>query len=207
MYGSDLIGGSREAFLSVMEKEGKTCAVAISISSLRIVSTTLPKSSLDGALRSLRRNVERRNRVLVSRRGSPTESRSISEAKNTGWKVARKIHDFCTGKNIRFSERLDFSGFTAFQKQVMLTTKSIPRGKAASYSWVAKKAGFPGACRAVGNVMAANPFSPIVPCHRVVRSNGELGNFGGGTPTKKKLLLLEGVQFDRNLISQDYLLK
>ncbi len=206
MYKSDPIGISRDAVLSVMEKEGKTCAVAIGIPSLRIVSTTLPKSSLDGALRSLKRNVERRSRLPVSREGSSAERGGVVEAEKMGWKVAAKIHEFCLGKPVRFSERLDLFGLTIFQREVLLAALSIPRGKVASYSWVAKRAGFPRAYRAVGNVMAANPFPPIVPCHRVVRSNRELGNFGDGTPLKKKLLLLEGVEFDGSIVSTDCLM-
>ena len=207
LYRSDLISASPEAVLSVIEKERKTCAVAISIHSLGVVSTTLPHPSFEEALKSLKKNIQRMNHVLVSREGSPAERGRLAEAEKMGRKVAGEIHDFFAGKDIQFSERLEFSGLTIFQREVLLAAKSIPRGRAASYSWVSEEAGFPRACRAAGNVMATNPFPPIVPCHRVVRSNRELGNFGDGTPLKKKLLLLEGVKFDGNLVSADCLLK
>ena len=207
LYRSDLISVSPKVMLSVMERGREACAVAISIPSLEVVSTTLPCSSLEEALKTLKSAVERRNYVPVSRADSPAERSCLAEAEKRGWKVAGEIHDFCAGNDIQFSQRLDLLGLTMFQRKVLLATKSIPRGKTASYSWVAEKAGFPRACRAVGNVMARNPFPPIVPCHRVVRSSRELGNFGNGTPLKKKLLLMEGVEFDGNLVSAVCLLK
>ncbi|MDD4242001.1 MAG: MGMT family protein, partial [Smithellaceae bacterium] len=65
-----------------------------------------------------------------------------------------------------------------------------------TYSGLAKRAGHPGAARAVGTVMANNPFPIIVPCHRVVRADGSIGRFGGGSAMKKELLEKEGVLFD-----------
>ncbi len=98
-------------------------------------------------------------------------------------------------------EKLDFSDMTSFKREVLLSVKSIPRGKTASYSWVSNKAGYPRACRAVGNVMATNPFPPIVPCHRVVRSSREIGNFGSGIKLKKRMLTQEKVVFEGEKIA------
>jgi len=202
MHNSDQTPRSRKAVSSVLERNGEVYAVAITVPSHRVLSTNLPQPDLDAALKALKRNIKRRGYVLVPRQGGlPVEGRSLAEAVEKGQKIARKIHDFYVGKDVQFSEELDFSGMTEFIRSVLLTARSIPRGKVASYSWVAEKAGFPGACRAVGNAMATNPFSPIVPCHRVVRSNRETGNFGGGTSgraRKKRLLLMEGVEFERN---------
>jgi methylated-DNA-[protein]-cysteine S-methyltransferase len=65
-----------------------------------------------------------------------------------------------------------------------------------TYGGLAASVGVAGGARAVGNVMAGNPFPLVIPCHRVVRSGGSLGGFGGGAEMKKGLLRLEGVAFD-----------
>ncbi len=69
---------------------------------------------------------------------------------------------------------------------------AIPRGETRSYAWIAKKIGKPNATRAVGAACGANPVPIIVPCHRVIASDGSLGGFGGGLPLKRRLLKLEG---------------
>ncbi|UCH04049.1 MAG: MGMT family protein [Candidatus Thorarchaeota archaeon] len=90
---------------------------------------------------------------------------------------------------------LDFSGLTEKQKRVMEETLRIPRGKTATYGEVAKRAGVPGGARFVGNVMATNRLGPIVPCHRVVASNG-MGGYGPGIGKKIEILTLEGAFAD-----------
>ena len=201
------VSDSRKIAISVIEKDEEVYAAAIGIPSLKVVSTILPRASIEEALNAIQGKAERRRQVSTRRREDRhPQEKLLNMASERGQKVAEKIYQFCTGKNIQFSERLDLSGMTSFQRRVLLTTKSIPRGRVASYSGVAEKAGFPGACRAVGNVMATNPFPPIVPCHRVVRSNGEIGNFGSGIQLKKKLLLLEGVEFEGDLILADFFL-
>jgi len=84
-----------------------------------------------------------------------------------------------------------------FKEKVYEITKNIPKGKVATYGQIAKMAGNPKAGRAVGVIMKNNPFAPIVPCHRVVASNGELTGYsaGNGVATKKEMLLKEGVSF------------
>jgi methylated-DNA-[protein]-cysteine S-methyltransferase len=81
-----------------------------------------------------------------------------------------------------------------FQKKVLLETRQIPRGKVISYGHLADRILAPGAARAVGSALARNPFPLIIPCHRVVKSTGYLGNFSGGSEMKKFLLQMEGVQ-------------
>ena len=68
---------------------------------------------------------------------------------------------------------------------------AIPRGETRSYAWIAKRIGKPGAVRAVGTACGANPVPIVVPCHRVIASDGSLGGFGGGLAMKKRLLRLE----------------
>jgi len=81
---------------------------------------------------------------------------------------------------------------TAFQRAVWLGLLAIPRGQTISYAELALRVGRPGAARAVGQALGANPVPLLLPCHRVVATNG-LGGFGGGLPMKKTLLRSEGV--------------
>ena len=84
---------------------------------------------------------------------------------------------------------------TKFQVKVWAFLKKIPRGSVKTYSQVAKAIGKPRAVRAVANAIGKNPYAPIIPCHRVIRSDGSLGGYSGkgGIKTKKLLLKKEGV--------------
>jgi len=84
--------------------------------------------------------------------------------------------------------------YTPFQRAVWLACMSIPAGRTRSYKWVAERIGRPKAFRAVGSALGKNPFAPVVPCHRVVSSDGTLGGFSapGGIAAKLKLLRKEG---------------
>ncbi|HQP91506.1 MAG TPA: MGMT family protein [Candidatus Omnitrophota bacterium] len=77
---------------------------------------------------------------------------------------------------------------TEFEKKVYEAVRLIPKGQTRSYKWVAEKIGRPKAARAVGNALNKNPFAPVVPCHRVIKSDGSLGGFNGGLKKKIKLL-------------------
>ncbi len=80
---------------------------------------------------------------------------------------------------------------TLFQQRVWKALQTIPYGKTVSYSEIAHAIGMPAACRAVGKAVGANPLLILIPCHRVVRTNGELGGFSCGIERKKYLLWLE----------------
>lgn len=99
---------------------------------------------------------------------------------------------FATGKDDFIKYDVSLDGLTNFQRTVLEAIRKIPAGKTMSYGEAARMVGRPGAARAVGNVMAANPIPLVVPCHRVVASNG-LGGYSGGLEVKRKLLKLEGV--------------
>ena len=86
---------------------------------------------------------------------------------------------------------LDFGSATWLQKAVYHATFRIPYGQTRSYRQIAEAVGRPGASRFVGNTMAKNPFPVLIPCHRVIRSNGSLGQFGGGVDLKRKMLEIE----------------
>ena len=83
------------------------------------------------------------------------------------------------------------SNLTDFEKKVYLAVAKIPRGEVRSYKWVAAKIGAPQACRAVGNALHKNPYIGIVPCHRVIKSDGSIGGFALGVARKRKLLKSE----------------
>ena len=84
--------------------------------------------------------------------------------------------------------------YPLFQQKVWLACARIPAGQTRTYRWIAKKIGHPDAARAVGSALGANPFAPIIPCHRVVCSDGSLGGYSGrgGLKTKRRLLIKEG---------------
>ena len=85
---------------------------------------------------------------------------------------------------------LDIRG-TAFQRRVWRELRRIPVGRTASYGEIARRIGMPGAARAVARACASNPLALAVPCHRVVRSNGDLGGYAGGVERKRALLQRE----------------
>ncbi len=101
------------------------------------------------------------------------------------------LQAYFTGKRILFDIPVDTRYYTPFQRAVWRATATIPYGETRSYGWVAKKIGNPKSMRAVGQALGANPVPIIIPCHRVLRSTGELGGFGSGLPMKKMLLALE----------------
>lgn len=96
-------------------------------------------------------------------------------------------------KSVYYSKIKNNPRFTLFQKKILLEVLNIPKGETRSYAWIAGKAGFPKACRAVGEVMRRNPYAPHVPCHRVISSNGRIGGYSKGVLQKRVLLRKEGV--------------
>lgn len=86
---------------------------------------------------------------------------------------------------------VDLNSCPDFQKKVLKAVSLIPYGETRTYSDIANKIGHPKACRAVGQALANNPFPLIIPCHRVIRSNGDIGNYQAGKRMKKFLLELE----------------
>ena len=124
-------------------------------------------------------------------------------------KLCLQIQNFLEGSPVSFSlEFIDITMCYDFQKRVLLETGQIPRGKVSCYGHLADRILAPGAARAVGSALARNPFPLIIPCHRVVKSTGYLGNFGGGSEMKRFLLQMEGVQSNtRGKIGPEYFLK
>jgi len=105
-----------------------------------------------------------------------------------------QVRAYLDGERSSFDLPTDISLLTEFQQQVLEATRQIPRGRIATYMDIARKIGKPKAVRAVGQALGHNPIPIVIPCHRVIASNGSLGGYsgGGGLETKAKLLQLEG---------------
>ncbi len=106
--------------------------------------------------------------------------------------VAAQLAEYFAGRRRDFALALDPPG-TPFQRQVWEELARIPFGATISYGELARRVGRPAAARAVGAANGANPIPIVLPCHRVIGSDGSLTGYGGGLPLKKALLALEGV--------------
>lgn len=106
----------------------------------------------------------------------------------------KQIDEYFLGHRTQFSLNLKPKG-TAFQQRVWRQLEKIPFGKAVSYGEIARSIGQPTACRAVGNANGRNPIPIIIPCHRVIGSNGHLAGYGSGIWRKEWLLNHEKVSF------------
>jgi methylated-DNA-[protein]-cysteine S-methyltransferase len=112
-----------------------------------------------------------------------------------GLKVAgliKQMRDYLAGKRTRFDVDLELAWVTPFRRDVLLACAAVPRGQVATYADLARRVGRPNAARAVGNTMRTNPIPIVIPCHRIVGSNGSLTGFGGGLDVKARLLEMEG---------------
>ncbi len=109
------------------------------------------------------------------------------------WRMTAKgeLDAYFTGQLWRFSTPCDLRGLPPFTQAVLKVACKIPYGEVRSYRWVAEQLGSPKAARAVGNALARNPIPIIIPCHRVVRTDGSIGGYALGLDWKKRLLELE----------------
>lgn len=150
--------------------------VGIAWSHLGLVSTTLPRSSEAEVLEQLPPS------------GSPIPNPPPGLDLSA---LVGKLQGYFEGKVVAFDEPLDPTVGTDFQHRVWQLTREIPRGQTRAYGQIAHLADSPGAARAVGQAMAHNPWPIIVPCHRVLGSDGSLTGFGGGLDMKRRMLQLE----------------
>lgn len=104
--------------------------------------------------------------------------------------IIYQLKSYLSGRLRSFDCKLDLRG-SKFQKKVWLELKKIPYGETRSYKEIAKAIGYPKAFRAVGVANGQNPIPLIIPCHRVIKSNGDIGSFGHGKEIKKRLIELE----------------
>jgi len=109
--------------------------------------------------------------------------------------LMERLKVYFSGHRITFADKLDLSAATPFQHRVWEKTRQIPFGETRSYSWVAREIGQPYAVRAVGQALGRNPLPVIIPCHRVITADGNLGGYAGGLNIKKHLLNLEATAY------------
>ena len=109
-------------------------------------------------------------------------------------RAAHLLVAFLGGSPVAPDLPLDLQDHPPFTSAVLAACREIPWGQVVSYGELARRAGSPGASRAVGQVMSRNPLAPFVPCHRVIGSDGDFTGFGGGLELKARLLALEGHQ-------------
>ena len=121
---------------------------------------------------------------------SPFLSRAIEDSPFFA-DLPQRLRRYFRGEKANFPDRLDLRDATPFQRAALELVHSIPYGETRSYAWVAKQLGKAKGFRAVGHVLARNPLPIIVPCHRVVGSDGSLVGFGSGLELKKRLLDME----------------
>lgn len=128
-------------------------------------------------------------RELAESSGQPPEREAALPST-----IGRTVDEAVQGRHDL--ERVALAGLRPFQRRVLEATAAIPVGEVRTYGQLAAAVGAPGAARAVGTALARNPVPIVVPCHRVVRANGDLGNYSGpGGPGSKARLL----EFERTL--------
>ena len=151
---------------------------AVASTSGRIAATFLPQAE-----KSLRRLIRQAFPLAVESQTPPP--------------LRRQVEHYFHGQETSFNVEIDLGGQTEFRRGVLESCRRVPFGKTCSYADLARAVGNPAATRAVGSAMAHNPLPLIIPCHRVLRSDGSLGGFSSprGTSQKFRMLLLENPSF------------
>ncbi|MFX1502047.1 MAG: methylated-DNA--[protein]-cysteine S-methyltransferase [Promethearchaeota archaeon] len=109
--------------------------------------------------------------------------------------LAQQIQYFFRGERVELKlDLFDFKRCLEIQKKVLFAEYKIPRGWVSTYKRIADHIGLSKGARVVGNALAKNPFPIVIPCHRVIKTNGELGGYQGGIKMKQRLLEMEGVK-------------
>ena len=139
--------------------------------------TTLPRQRREEALRE------------VAEMGAvePMPERELAD-------VPERVCALASGRYENLAVHVDWDGITGFRRTVLEQAMLIPHGETRTYKWLAEQAGNPRAARAAGRVMATNPLPIVVPCHRVIGSDGGLHGYGAGLPMKEALLRAEGAR-------------
>jgi methylated-DNA-[protein]-cysteine S-methyltransferase len=159
----------------------------------RILSTPAGYVGFVAGPRGLKRVcTPQRTRTAILRQ-LRAENPDAAENTNLLPQLANDLQRYFAGHKVHFKVRLDCANATDFQTDVWHACRAIRYGRTASYGDLANRVGRSGAARAVGTAMANNRFPIVVPCHRVLRSDGNLGGYSGpgGTAFKRKLLMME----------------
>lgn len=145
----------------------------------------------DGAVRALSLPETDRDVALARARATAGDSALPMPAEEAA-DIEQQLCAMLAGESAGLGLPLDVRG-TLFQRAVWKAMAEIPRGETLSYADIAERVGRPGAARAVGQAVGANPLPLVLPCHRVIAANGTIGGFGGGGAMKRALLAAEGV--------------
>ncbi len=161
--------------------------VGLSASARGIRTVVLPKTSRREVERALSEEAPSANGTFSP--FAPCLSPEIEPVLRT---AQSQIAAYLAGKRRTIHVPIDLSGGSAFQRRVWQVIRRIPYGRVRSYKWVALRVGGARYARAVGLALGANPVPLVIPCHRVVTSDGLVGGFTGGVRLKRRLLALEG---------------
>lgn len=131
--------------------------------------------------------------AFVERLAERTRRRPLRSAVRTE-EASRELREYLQGRRRTFSLPVDLRHVTPFQRSVLQAARAIPAGQVATYGQIGRRIGRPRAARAIGQALGSNPVPIVVPCHRVLASDGSLGGYSGrgGIRTKRRLLQLEG---------------
>ncbi|HEY8517027.1 MAG TPA: methylated-DNA--[protein]-cysteine S-methyltransferase [Candidatus Binatia bacterium] len=147
-----------------------------------IVERLLPQTDIAASETGIRRLALGSGRI-----DAPTRA-----ARRLAEQARDEIAQYLRGERSWFDVAVDLGAAQPFQREVLRAASEIPLGEVRTYAWIAARIGKPGAVRAVGNALGANPVPLLVPCHRVVRSDGTMGGYSfGSIDVKRQLLLLE----------------
>lgn len=166
--------------LVVESHETPLGTLTVAASSKGLVSVFLPNTSLEQAIQKL----------------EATSLRILAASNDVSTKARLQLDQYFNQTLCEFDLAIDWQLSKGFRLETLKQAKSIPYGTVLSYGELASKTQSPKAVRAVGSAMATNPLPIVVPCHRVVRSDGKLGNYFGGVQMKADLLQLENVDPD-----------
>ena len=152
-----------------------------------------------------------RDGKLIASAFAPTREAAADEVTALGGQLssdemlealAQEVERYASGEAVDFSHYpVDLSGQSPFWRRAQMAARKIPHGQVRTYKWLAAHAGSPRGARAAGQAMAHNAVSPVIPCHRVVASDGSLGGFAGGLDLKQALLRLEGLSLQNGKLS------
>ena len=159
--------------------------ISIAASEHGVSHTSLPEPTPDNA---------------VEQMGDPSPTATAIAADDVLHRARELLIRYCDGEDVSLDGiPIDDAGWSDYTRRARLACRSIPRGETRTYGWLAEQAsGSRLSARAAGRAMATNPVPIIVPCHRVIGSDGRLHGFGGsiGLPLKSRLLLMEGALAD-----------
>ncbi|MCY4474683.1 MAG: methylated-DNA--[protein]-cysteine S-methyltransferase [Chloroflexi bacterium] len=163
--------------------------IAIAANHRGIVRTSLPEPTPESALQSIEPTNTKFETSKAVDHSSGNRPELLAQTKDL-------LTRYCNGEDVRLADiPIDDTAWTPYTSRARAACREIPRGQTRTYAWLAQQAsGNTNSARAAGRAMATNPTPIIVPCHRVIATNGHLNGFGGtiGLPLKQRLLQMEG---------------